>query len=588
MGARRTKTAPLRTSFPVVRYFVRTVFFFCNSAPSMKTGSTLLPAALLLILASLALAHDHGDEHGDMNMDMHTDKAHSHPLPSHNTSISTNAGADASNAYYFALAPHRGWLYLHILTMLLSWVIIMPVATTLSLASSRHHVPAQISFLTTNVAGIVFAAVHAGLTEDLYPAASHRKLGWALLVILGVQAAVGMLARVVRNSGHEHGGGGGFRAVPAYEDEAYSRLYSDRRSADSGHGGSVDQESSGYGDEDHGLEWVGEKSARGRWWVDLATLENALSASVPGIFNERVVKICNLVYSVIARFLIPLGFTQICLGIVTGAGIFMGSSVLNGLAHFIKGGVFFLYGILTLSRWLGAFSELGWSWNLKPTTSRAFTCETVESGGIFLYGCANVFLEHLASWGGAWSHGDLQHVSIAFMFLGGGLLGLLLESTWIWLVLGGQDHSDHPAHNAGFTPNPLPALVIFLLGTLMSQHHQHSHFSSTIHTQWGALLAAAAVCRSLTYLLFFRVPPRSTQPTRPPTEVLTAFCLIAGGVVFMCSNRDTVNYLERIGVDAMFSLTLTVGVTALCMCWVTVVVAVGAWAGGRKAEVERV
>lgn len=135
-----------------------------------------------------------------------------------------------------------------------------------------------------------------------------------------------MLARVVRNSGHEHGGGGGFRAVPAYEDEAYSRLYSDRRSADSGHGGSVDQESSGYGDEDHGLEWVGEKSARGRWWVDLATLENALSASVPGIFNERVVKICNLVYSVIARFLIPLGFTQICLGIVTGAGIFVSCS----------------------------------------------------------------------------------------------------------------------------------------------------------------------------------------------------------------------------------------------------------------------
>jgi len=38
----------------------------------------------------------------------------------------------------------------------------------------------------------------------------------------------------------------------------------------------------------------------------------------------------------------------------------MGSGVFNGLAHFIKGGIFFMYGLLTLGRWLGAFSDLGW------------------------------------------------------------------------------------------------------------------------------------------------------------------------------------------------------------------------------------
>jgi len=167
------------------------------------------------------------------------------------------------------------------------------------------------------------------------------------------------------------------------------------------------------------------------------------------------------------------------------------------------------------------------------------------------------------------------------MFLGGGLLGLLLESKRIRRVVG----SDCSDHGAGFTLNPLPALVIFLLGVLMSRHHQHSRLSSTIHTQWGVLLAAAAVSRWLTYIVFFLAPPRSTAPTRPPTEVLTAFCLAAGGLVFMCSNRDTVNYLERIGVDAMFSLTVTVGVTALCMSWATVVVAVGAWAkAAQEAE----
>jgi hypothetical protein len=68
------------------------------------------------------------------------------------------------------------------------------------------------------------------------------------------------------------------------------------------------------------------------------------------------------------------------------------------------------------------------AWNTKPkldpTSDRKWTptAETVESGLIFIYGCSNVFLEHLASWGDAWSHSDLQHISIAFMFFGGGLV----------------------------------------------------------------------------------------------------------------------------------------------------------------------
>jgi hypothetical protein len=79
-------------------------------------------------------------------------------------------------------------------------------------------------------------------------------------------------------------------------------------------------------------------------------------------------------------------------------------------------------------------------------------------------------------------------------------------------------------------------------------------------------------------MAFFRCPPTSVAPSRPPTEVVAAFAFMAGGLVFMASNKDTVAYLERIGVDAMFSLTLTVGATALAMSWVTVVLAVKGWA----------
>jgi len=99
----------------------------------------------------------------------------------------------------------------------------------------------------------------------------------------------------------------------------------------------------------------------------------------------------------------------------------MGSRVFSGLAHFIKGGVFFWYGILTLGRWAGCFAEIGWAWN-NPSKTRAVTAEAVESFLIFFYGSMNIFLEHLAAWGHAWSAQDLEHLSITTMFIGGGLV----------------------------------------------------------------------------------------------------------------------------------------------------------------------
>jgi hypothetical protein len=103
--------------------------------------------------------------------------------------------------------------------------------------------------------------------------------------------------------------------------------------------------------------------------------------------------------------------------------------VLNGLAHTIKGGIFFWYGLLTLGRWMGAFAEYGWAWNVKPSMEgirgrkvAVPSAEFVESLVIFTYGATNMFLEHLAAWGGAWTAQDLEHVSISIMFFGGGLV----------------------------------------------------------------------------------------------------------------------------------------------------------------------
>lgn len=85
--------------------------------------------------------------------------------------------------------------------------------------------------------------------------------------------------------------------------------------------------------------------------------------------------------------------------------------------------------------------------------------------------------------------------------------------------------------------NPIPALVILLLGIMMSSHHQATMTASMVHKQWGTLLLWASVARGLSYVLLYLKPPKSIFPSRPPTELLTSFGLIAGGIIFMASVR---------------------------------------------------
>lgn len=136
----------------------------------------------------------------------------------------------------------------------------------------------------------------------------------------------------------------------------------------------------------------------------------------------------TVAHTILERFVILLGFLAITTGIVTFGGIFRGPNVFNGLAHFIKGGIFFWYGLLTFGRWIGCFADFGWAWNIKPRAdvvglSRAWipSAEVAESFVIWLHGASNVFLELLAG-SKEWSAMDLEHVAIAILFFGGGML----------------------------------------------------------------------------------------------------------------------------------------------------------------------
>ena len=125
--------------------------------------------------------------------------------------------------------------------------------------------------------------------------------------------------------------------------------------------------------------------------------------------------------------------------------------------------------------------------------------------------------------------------------------------------------------------NPMPGLIILLLGIMMSSHHQTSMVSTMVHKQWGTLFIGFALARAVTYILFFISPPTSVFASRPPSELVSAFCLIAGGLIFMASAKDPVYYMEKNDLNAMFVFTVCMGFTAFLMAWTIIVLAVQGW-----------
>jgi hypothetical protein len=294
----------------------------------------------------------------------------------------------------------------------------------------------------------------------------------------------------------------------------------------------------------------------------------------------------------------------------------------------IKGGIFFWIGILAIGRWAGAFSDLGWAWNVKLPVSgwkaKAPSSEFVESALICFYGVTNVWLEHLNAWGEAWSPMDYEHLSITILFFGGGLvrltysythgffllptnrpiqLGMLIESKRIRNLLNTSlsllQPSPTPASPMPATPtsptwapphtsttptNPIPSLTILLLGLIMSAHTQHSPLAAKIHTLWGYLFAAASLARFGTYLISHLSPPTSFLPSRPPTELLTGFALVAGGFLFMASARDVTDAMEGAGADGMVAFTVGMGVAMVVCAGVVGGLAVKGWAVGREGR----
>ncbi len=53
--------------------------------------------------------------------------------------------------------------------------------------------------------------------------------------------------------------------------------------------------------------------------------------------------------------------------------------------------------------------------------------------------------------------------------------------------------------------------------------------------KWGMLFVGFALARAVTYTTVYVSPPTSILPSRPPSELVSSFCLLSGGLIFMAS-----------------------------------------------------
>ena len=354
-----------------------------------------------------------------MEMDMSSYSSHS------SSSTSTLSPPIEAEPSYFRHEDYHWILLAHIVIMSISWIFVLPASIMLIISRSKFRLPVQFSFLVLNAVGVFASIMYNANTPDLYPGNAHHSLGWVVTWIVGVQMILALLNAYAASGDESKGEEEEYRPLNAGEME--KQRYSD----DACEGTSLHSSSSITLNGDHEnqeplhdvpLNCAQDAASRltlkylpGSFWTKFDGMASTLSG--------RTLRILGILENVHVRTIMPLGYATFLAGTATYGGLFRGHEIFSGLAHWIKGSVFFWYGLLTLGRWAGCFADRGWAWNVLPAGSKKrYSAEFVESFLILFYGVTNVFLEHLSNWGEAWSMMDLQHLGITVLFAGSGLV----------------------------------------------------------------------------------------------------------------------------------------------------------------------
>lgn len=269
-----------------------------------------------------------------------------------------------------------------------------------SISRSSYSLLVQFLFLATNGLGVLFSTIYNASTPDLYPNNAHHKIGWILTWVMTAQIIMGVISAYTgRKEKDHHYERAAFIPISAEAMAEHQRMHSPRFaegyrfSNDSGQGTernteslrsqSISSQGSAQQPQDARPSDEEDQHAEKTGLMSGSKIDRFLSRKVPGMLSSRVLRVFQFFYNLIDRVILLLGFIGIATGFITYGGFFVsphltsnlscnstdilqiGDRVFSGLAHFIKGGVFFWLGILNLGRWAGCFADIGWVSDLK-------------------------------------------------------------------------------------------------------------------------------------------------------------------------------------------------------------------------------
>ncbi|KAJ7667858.1 hypothetical protein DFH06DRAFT_231503 [Mycena polygramma] len=500
---------------------------------------------------------------------------------------------------------HPSLIITHAIFMSLAFFVFLPIGIAMRSVKHSLHGVAVLGFYISYFLACAASSVYRKLSPDMYPNASHARHGYAVLVValaltcIDTLAAIRRVVTFVREAKRY--------TLKGFGDALLGREDSDKESEPEYIGliaGEADPSEDvkgvrhSYDDPDSHQNSVFEHGNTEQWanhvrvhsTMSEGTLFGPASPHSEDTLHDLhfppqisiLRRVGRVVFSVAERALLFAGFGLFLTGIVIYTGGCRQNYVNGCLAHLIKGGIFWCYGLVSFARYLGWCAERGWSWNRAPSSGYP-TAEMVESSIIFLYGATNTWMERFgANAGDPYTTKQIQHIGIAVMFWFAGLVGMALESKTIrrWFSALAVNTSETVAEPATYTAsfNPFPALVIGVTGSVMAAHFQTYLFQVQIHSLWGNLLLAFAVLRCLTYAFLWVSPPSSILPSRPPTEAMGSFFLACGGVSFMLSTEEvTIAAMRRGRDDIMMFAVAAVAITCLGFCWTISVVGFQGW-----------
>ncbi|KAF9024595.1 hypothetical protein BGZ52_010667 [Haplosporangium bisporale] len=310
------------------------------------------------------------------------------------------------------------------------------------------------------------------------------------------------------------------------------------------------------------------KMTKTRPRLQLAWLSNALPRKI---------------HSYLGKAHLVLAYIQITLGFIKLFEACPGQAFGQCISHIVMGSSFWWYGGIYIAYLVGSF----------PGVTQP---EWYESVVMTVWGVINFSILH--QWGTRWSHADLQHTSLGLLWVGGGLLSLLIESKY------------NPLAQFSIRKNPLPALLIMLTGFAMGQHSQYYAFATTVHTFFGYCLMLGGACRLVQLGLRTSVAPEDVDETeetgyksksRPgstgiasgetPTSaffgLLSALGIISAGLLFESAHEEQLNIMMYYLTDASTYINWIMSFAFFSVTYMLLILQVGkkpAGASGTKGQ----